>query len=94
MLLIQIKTGLVPAQKIDFELQAFNFDDRLRRSSPSQNTRTQFEPFGLSDRSVITFDDSDVAEQIGHCSGDQILSDVHRQGQRLQNELIAIAVDD
>src|SRR5262245_10632044 len=93
MLLIEIQTGLVSAQKIDLKLNARDLDHDLRRSS-AQNTAAQFQSLRFANRRVVSLDNSDVvAEQIDHCSHDQILSDVHRQRERLQDEIVSVAIN-
>src|SRR6266480_4879346 len=93
MLLIEIQTGLMSAQKIDLELHAFDFDRDLRWG-PAQNAGAEFQSFRLANGRVVSFDNSDVAEEIDHCSRDQILSHVHRQRERLQDEIVAVTIDD
>ena len=93
--LIEIETGLVTVQKIDLEVHAFDFDRRFARESVPRKTPyavpiPRLVRTGASFRSTMR----DAAEQIDDCSRDQILSHVHRQRERLQNEMIAVAVDD
>ena len=92
-LLIEVETGLVSAQKIDLEFHAFDFDGDLRGRA-LQNPAAQLQSLCFTNRGVVSFDDGDVAEQIDHCSSDEILSHVHPKRERLQNEMIAITIDD
>ena len=55
----------------------------------------QFQSFGPAHRSVVPLDDRNLlSEKIGHRIRNQFLSHVHCQRQRLQNEMVTVAVDD
>src|SRR5947207_8886080 len=83
--LIEIKTGLVSAQKIDIEFYAFHFDhDRRQRRGALENASAQFQSFRPADWRVVALDDRRRTEQIDNCARDQIFSQIHRQGERLQ----------
>src|SRR4029077_19083761 len=92
--LIEIKTGLLSVQKIDFELYAFDFDLDLRWRISAQNVRVQFQPFCLANRRIISLDDGGVSKKIDNRVSDQIFSHVHRQSERLHHEMIAVPVND
>src|SRR5205823_9014306 len=53
-----------------------------------------FQSFRVANGRVVSFDNSNVAEEINHCSHDQILSHIHRQRERLQDEIVAVTIDD
>src|SRR4029077_14227952 len=94
MFLIEVKTSFLSVQKIDVELNAFDFDLDLRWRISAQNICVQFQPFRLANRRVISLDDWDLSKKISNRIGDQIFSHVHRQGERLHHEMIAEPVDD
>src|ERR1700730_7013871 len=54
----------------------------------------QIEFFRFPDQRVISLDNRDCSEQIEDHICDQLLPHVHREGERLQNEMIAVAIDD
>src|SRR5205823_14719853 len=93
--LIEIKTGLLRVQKIDIELQTAEFNgDRSRRRVPFQNSGSKFETFRLSDSRIIALDDRDRSKKIDNRRDDERFPQIHRQGQGLQNEIVAVAVED
>ena len=92
--LIEIKTGLLSMQKIDFELYALDFDLDLRCTVSAQNACVKFQSFRLPNRRVISLDDLGVPKKINNRIGEQISSHVHRQRERLHHEMITVSVDD
>ena len=93
MLLVEIQPGLMSAQEIDFELDTFDFDRDLgwsSRRTPLRSANPSALRTGASFRSTITMS----PKKIDHCGRDQILSYVHRQCERLQDEIVAVTIDD
>src|SRR5207247_10397096 len=51
-------------------------------------------PFCIAYWRLVSFADDNIAEQIDHRSRDRIVSNIHRACESLQNEMIAVAIDD
>ena len=69
-------------QQIELERYAFDFNRDLRRS-PAQNAATHFQSFCFAHRRIVSFDNGNSAEELNNCIGDQILSKIHRERERL-----------
>src|SRR5205085_2450204 len=53
-----------------------------------------FQSLCFADWRVVSFDDDDVPKQIDRRSSDKILSHIHPERECLQNEMIAVTIDD
>src|SRR5215471_8584782 len=80
--------GRALSRPIDFH------QDWSRRSGTLQNSGAQFEPFGLSHGRIVSLYDRFRAKKIDHRLHNQLFSLIHRQGQRLENKKVAVAIED
>ncbi len=107
--LIEIKAGLLRMQQIDLQFQTGHFDLDSPGAFAAQNPAAQFHSFRATHRRVVALDDLQGGRSawpvaLGRWSArpttifqrpnDQLFSLIHREGERLQNEMVAVAIDD
>ena len=92
--LIEIEAGLLRVHQVDGEPQAVDLDLLLGRRFAEEHAGSQLQSFRTAHRRIVALDDRSRAEHASQRLDDQLLPHVHRERQRLQHELIAVAIDD
>ncbi len=99
--LVDVKPGFLRPHQIRCQAQTGDLDFYFSGAGSEQETGFQFESFRTPDRSVISFEDRlqgwrsvCPCNNALQCFDDRRLSQIHRQGQRLQNEIVAITIHD
>src|SRR5262249_50534306 len=101
--LIEVKSGLLRMAQVDRQLQVGDSDlDFVRQFAP-KNTGLKLHSFRSPNDCVVALEDGAyrlwerriacLTRQICQRPNDQILPLIHRQSQRLQNQMIPIAID-
>src|ERR1700730_7621216 len=92
--LIEVKSGLLPAQKIDIELQTPDLDlDYSGQRGSLQTAGTKSESFGFPCRRIVSLNNSFPSEKIDNRGDDQRFLQIHRHRQGLENEIFAVAIE-
>ena len=91
--LIEIKAGLLRVEEIEFKPQSVYFDQRRPRF-PEQNPGPQFHAFRATDGRIVALNDRGGGEHLFRGFNNQCFPLIHRERQRLQNKLVAVAIND
>ena len=92
--LIEIKPGFLAVEEVDFEIKIVGSHDKRAGVFAVQHFDAGFHALGLARWRIIAQHDRLGIEQSDQSIADQLLAQVHRQRERLDRKMIAVAVDD
>ena len=92
--LVEVEAGFLSAWQFDAEFEAGQGDFHRSGGLAAEDRGVQFEAFGLAHGGVVAGYDTAWFEDFFDGVGDEVLALVHREGERLQDGAVAVAVED
>ncbi len=91
--LVEVEAGLLRLQEVDHETQPADLELDLSRRLAEEHAGLQLHPLGPADAGIVSLNNRARPERAQRFD-DERLPLVHREGERLQHQVIAVAVDD
>ncbi len=92
--LVEVEAGLLALKQVGVEGAALVAHDERRRRLAVHRPLDLVEAFGLAHAALVALDDAAGGKDLHQGLDDQLLALRHRQGQGLQHQVVAVAVDD
>ena len=92
--LIEIEPGLLTGEQGDFKLQPAGDQRDGPRIASVEDAVFRFESFRFTHRGVVAQNDGLGSKQFLERLGDEINPLIHREGEGLDHQVLAVAIDD
>ena len=92
--LVEIESGFLAVAEVDLVLEVVGADAEGSWALAVEHFDARLHAFGLAERGIVTQDDGGGGEQRDEGLADDVAAQVHGQGQRLDAEVGAVAIDD
>ena len=92
--LVEVEAGFLAIEEIDFEGEAVGVDDEGAGVFAVEHLDAGLHALGLAVGRIVAQDDGGGVEQGDQRVADDFFAQIHRQRQRLDGKVVAVAVDD
>ena len=92
--LVEVEAGFLAVVEVDFEIEVVGSDDEGPGVFAVEHFDAWFHALGFAERGIIAQDDGGWGEQGDEGVADELAAEVHGEGERLDGDVGAVAIDD